>query len=204
MKPINLHPHEVRAALAGNLGLIVRPIDRVAGLGRVTCFSGSETTGYDFALRDRRDMWNEFREDDLLRLSPFGQPGDKLWGRETWGIVSSVVAAVRVPIANNYCAYRADNPNPKPLVWKPSTHMPRWASRITLETTAIAVKQVRDITEAEAMACGFERLVISPREIDGIAVHPMTGEYVDAFKAFWQRQYGDAQWAWFCSVKGAS
>jgi hypothetical protein len=203
-RPINLHPHEVRAALAGTLGLIVRPIDRVAGLGRVTCFSGSETTGYDFALRDRRDMWNEFREDGLLRLSPFGQPGDKLWGRETFRFDFDIrIESDKLTRSTWQLAYGADEPELRKVNWRPSTHLPRWASRITFETTSIAVKQVRDITEAEAMACGFERPVISPREINGIAVHPMTGEYVDAFRTFWQKQYGDAQWAWFCSVKGA-
>ena len=210
-RPVNLHAHEVRAYLAGNLGLIVRPVkDSVDFLGAggsagpewndPNCWGWEDPENpCHFLVLGR----NPTQSNETPIRSPFGQPGDKLWGRETWGIVSSVVAAVRVPIANNYCAYRADNPNPKPLVWKPSTHMPRWASRITFETTSIAVKQVRDITEAEAMACGVERIEISPREIDGIAVHPMTGTYVDAFHDWYQKQYGDAHWAWFASVKGA-
>lgn len=83
MKPINLREWEVRAIQSGAT-LLVRSIDRIPGLGKVTCFGGSETTGYDFALRDRRDMWHEFREDELLKRLPFGGPGEVLWGRETW------------------------------------------------------------------------------------------------------------------------
>lgn len=163
-RPINLHAHEVRAYLAGNLGLIVRPVkDSVDFLGAggsagpewndPNCWGWEDPENpCHFLVLGR----NPTQSNETPIRSPFGQPGDKLWGRETWGIVSSVVAAVRVPIANNYCAYRADNPNPKPLVWKPSTHMPRWASRITLEVTGLRIERLNDISEADAIAEGCD------------------------------------------------
>ena len=61
--------------------------------------------------------------------------------------------------------YRATDPTPElayedsngePTVrWKPSIHMPRWASRITLEITEIRVERVQEITEEEAISEGF-------------------------------------------------
>ena len=61
--------------------------------------------------------------------------------------------------------YRATDPTPQlayedsdgePTVrWKPSIHMPRWASRITLEITDIRVERVQEITEEEAISEGF-------------------------------------------------
>ena len=61
--------------------------------------------------------------------------------------------------------YRATDPTPdlayedsdgEPTVrWKPSIHMPRWASRITLEITDIWVERVQEITEEEAISEGF-------------------------------------------------
>ena len=61
--------------------------------------------------------------------------------------------------------YRATDPTPElsyygseeePTVrWKSSIHMPRWASRITLEITEIRVERVEEITEEEAISEGF-------------------------------------------------
>lgn len=40
--------------------------------------------------------------------------------------------------------------------WTPSTHMPRWASRLTLTVTAVKLEQLQDITEEDALAEGIE------------------------------------------------
>ena len=81
---------------------------------------------------------------------PYGKPGDRLWVRETW------LCATGEP-GPTLCHYQADGDRPEfNGLWKPSIHMFRWASRITLEITGVRVERLQDITEADAMAEGVE------------------------------------------------
>ena len=79
---------------------------------------------------------------------PYGAPGDRLWVRETWDTDGKTIA------------YRATTPetttDPEPMRWRPSIHMPRWASRLTLAVTSVRVERVQEITEADARAEGIE------------------------------------------------
>lgn len=73
-------------------------------------------------------------------LSPYGSIGDRLWVRETWGRCEGKIY------------YPADqgteNLDGADLLddfrWHPSIHMPRWASRITLEITKIGIEKIQD------------------------------------------------------------
>lgn len=65
---------------------------------------------------------------------PFGAVGDRIWVRETW-------ARYNIDQDSHDMAYRATIPEdwPESGRWRPSIHMPRWASRITLEITDCAL-----------------------------------------------------------------
>lgn len=96
---------------------------------------------------------------------PYGQPGDRLWARETWRPKSwsaeggwgeiEYAADGAVRQVEGDWSFSQAYPSSRPVTaWRPSIRMPRWASRITLEITRIRVERVQDITEADAEAEG--------------------------------------------------
>lgn len=90
---------------------------------------------------------------------PYGRVGERLWVRETWAIVPAVSddgSKHKAKGDGTGATWRADwNGNPSGFQWKPSIHMPRWASRITLEITGIRVERLNDISESDATAEGI-------------------------------------------------
>jgi len=97
----------------------------------------------------------EKHREAIVSRCPYGQPGDRLWVREAW--------------ADCKCGdfyFRADSfhgPDEKPYCpgcdknldrWRPSILMPRWASRITLEITAVRAERLQNISAKDAVAEG--------------------------------------------------
>lgn len=97
---------------------------------------------------------------------PYGHPGDRLWVRETFAIVprtayacSDGVQQVLRPDDNHDAAvFRAGWERSAPSRWRPSIHMPRWASRITLEIVSVRVERLNEISEQDAGDEGFDYL----------------------------------------------
>lgn len=92
-------------------------------------------------------------------ICPYGHPGDRLWVRERWAADMSfddlpprMLPPRGMPIYYHATAQCMD------YKWRPSIHMPRWASRTTLEITDVRVERVQDISEADAWAEGIEVL----------------------------------------------
>jgi len=98
----------------------------------------------DIAIRDVLER--------VLTLCPYGQHSDRLWVRETHYVWS----AGYMDGTGREISYRATEPD-APTTWTPSIHMPRWASRITLELTGVRVERVQEISEADAIAEGCSR-----------------------------------------------
>jgi hypothetical protein len=104
---------------------------------------------------------------------PYGQPGDRLWVKETWQHLHNDGSPLeRLPDWEKtpvHCFYRADESDPTALPvsgkWRPSIHMPCWASRITLEITEVRAERVQQISEGDAKAegCGLGCTVKSER-----------------------------------------
>ena len=133
----------------------------------------------------------------------FGIPGDRLWVRETfaapWGL------DYKFPGGESGILYRADNPKkfPDDGTWKPSIFMPRKASRITLEITAIRVQRLQEISEddAEAEGCSHDFLHSDTCANDNCAlcggVDDCEGVAVSAkenYRALWERINGKGSW----------
>lgn len=89
---------------------------------------------------------------DEVASCPYGKIGDRLWVRETW---------LRYQELFFYRATDLDLlPDPllqveNPAKWKPSIHMPRFASRINLVVTGVRVERLQDITPEDAIREGI-------------------------------------------------
>ncbi len=98
---------------------------------------------------------------------PYGKPGDLLWVRETWcqgherdadlnfvpdgdGYKSTVWYRAATPELRWYDDYERETNVP----WRPSIHMPRWASRLTLEVTGVRVERLQEISADDCRAEG--------------------------------------------------
>ena len=88
---------------------------------------------------------------------PYGSSGDRLWVRETWRChqEESGLFAVNYRADDSVVEWGPFDAEPAGFgmcdwTWKPSIHMPRWASRITLEVTAVRVERLQEIDEADA------------------------------------------------------
>ncbi|EIV6999810.1 hypothetical protein L9475_005656, partial [Klebsiella pneumoniae] len=87
---------------------------------------------------------------ELIReCCPYGVPGDRIWVRETW-------ARYNIDQNTHDIAYRATTPAdwPEEGRWRPSIHMPRWASRIVLEITDVRVERLNAISPEDAESEG--------------------------------------------------
>ena len=116
--------------------------------------------------------WSENPDNaaDHWHACPHGQPGDRLWVRETFqgplfdGDRESEYRAD--PEAFNtpeFCQYAADGGQAPEFMtmddewvcrWRPSIHMPRWASRILLEIVSVRVERLQNIGSEEIEAEG--------------------------------------------------
>lgn len=131
--------------LADNKTQTRRVADRLIKFGKVTEFGMSDTPGYDWCFRDKRMRWNDISNERLLEYCPYGQPGGRLWVKETWMPVEHDVQP---------CRYRATNPSYIGK-WKSPMFMPRRFSRVLLDITNIRIERLLEISEADAKAEGI-------------------------------------------------
>lgn len=104
-------------------------------------------------------------ESMLVARCPYGVVGDRLWVRETWcsawrtedATSGTIFAAdgVYVPGFDHPRGPHFNESNRPPLRFKPSIHLPRAASRITLEITSVRVERLQDISEYDSLAEGI-------------------------------------------------
>lgn len=121
-------------------------------------------------------------EEDWINYCPYGTPGNRLWVREAW--------AAPVLVDDDFPAeidswvmdglgwrlwYHADNSCVElkaPTIegcergrYRHARFMPRWASRITLEITAVRVERLQDISEGDARAEGYPGTEVDGKHI---------------------------------------
>lgn len=141
---------------------------------------------------------------------PFGAVGDRIWVRETFQgplvheeLFEEYSAYPEKFETPEYCEYAADG-GVRPEYcdlddnlrhgWRPSIHMPRWASRILLEITNVRVERLNSMHDVDAMREGIQNLTTCLHSDFGIpgvvnAQHP-----VRAFQLLWESIYGIDSW----------
>lgn len=126
-------------------------------------------------LHEQRPHWIDASNGHVVRC-PYGQPGDRLWVRETWCSYG------------NGPIYRADYDKYSPISdgiggpWKPSVHMPRWASRIALGIVSVRVERLQNLDDHDAMAEGADQ------------IGDCEGAFVAGFRRLWESINGPGSW----------
>lgn len=140
--------------------------------------------------------------------NPYGQVGDQLWVRETWAIASKATDLVKVYYAASekqshtefheyFPVELAKDMSPTWPKYRPSIHMPRWASRITLEITGVRVERLLDISEEDSWAEGINAVDgMFDQEIYAIAKRMGRSfeESVPTYAALWESINGVGSW----------
>lgn len=130
--------------------------------------------------------------------SPFGKAGDRLWVRETFNIgwCEKIIFKADCKGTAKDVGYEREP------IWTPSIHMPRNASRITLEVTNVRVERLQDISEDDARKEGAKGVFLGHNDPEGDDY-----TYRAAFKDLWNSVYKNWHanpWVWvidFAAVK---
>ena len=140
---------------------------------------------------------------------PYGQPGDRLWVREEFNIGRALHNCEGVADDEELWIGRMPKDDPRKQAFmsawqicyaadgcdgkmRPSIHMPRWASRLTLEITGARVERLQAISEADAIAEG-----VTAVSSGGVTLFATTGvncSAKDAYAALWESINGPGSW----------
>lgn len=210
-RPILFSAPMVRAILDGSktqTRRIVKPQPFIDEMGNF-CWNGMNF-GQDFDGPHIQAIASPLPSSRTKRVHcPYGKRGDRLWVRETWmpgydheadhenGPQVSIlyradnegrtVAAPNYELAEQWELEYSEDGDPPPS-WRPSIHMPRWASRITLEITGVRVERLRDISEANCLAEGCTG---GHGSIPGYSYNATPSEY---FQHIWTSINGAGNW----------
>lgn len=142
---------------------------------------------------------------DFESCSFFG--GLRLWVRENFYVQRSLGIEL-TEIQPIHYAVDVDRNEVEDYVRHSCIHMPRWASRITLEVTDVRVQRLQDISEEDAKAEGVEPLSMTQKEIADLQISdvspfekelfrlmgPGSFSYKATFQMFWSEIYGKGSW----------
>lgn len=164
---------------------------------------------------------------EMAKYCPYGQPGDRLAVRETWqyadwtddgypwigyqadGAKELIERGIPEEWGERLMDIWADlsreanfniDKRAADRRWRPSIHMPRWASRIKLEITAVRVERLQAISEADATAEGIVREVRDPGLGRGgrpgwrWADNEYAGSAVHGYELLWNSINGPGSW----------
>jgi len=143
----------------------------------------------------------------LIEYCPYGKVGDRLWVRETWCLVDDTefggtewidYRATPKHTTEHPAGWENEPQAENALKWKPSIHMPRWASRITLEITDIRVERLQEISFDDIYAEGIR---LEDRE--GESVANRQSAFLDLWNSIHKKEYRweDNPFVWVIGFK---
>lgn len=158
--------------------------------------------------------WSEDAEHacDFWHPCPFGAVGDRIWVRETWQAIHDSVDEFGHVEERTYAPsiskekdrywhtvyaehFGDESREDRGFPWRPSIHMPRWASRITLEITDVRVERLNAISEEDARAEGIiDGGCLNCGEPEPCGCVNPQPDATDAFAYLWQSIYGRENW----------
>jgi hypothetical protein len=152
-------------------------------------------------------QWREVR-------CPYGQPSDRLWVREAFALNHSLHYAHNNGRGTGGILYRAScDPEPTGKYacvgdrrWRSPIHMPRWASRITLEITDVRVERLQDISEDDARAEGADPVPCEPASIV-FGTYKARFRFRDGFRSAWdsingkRASWDSNPWVWVLTFR---
>lgn len=133
---------------------------------------------------------------EWMAKCPFGQPGDRLWVRETWQFEINAIGSAREE--DGPFVYAADDGYGDRRIderWRPSIHMPRWVCRLVLEITAVRVERLQVITSDDVLAEGITTRFKVADAADDLRIQ---------FRDLWNDTGGDWDsnpWVWVVEFK---
>ena len=143
----------------------------------------------------------------INRACPYGQPGDRIYVRETARSCRAYEVQGYPPSqwGNKPIWFEADGTPPgAETAWAtkatPAIHLPMFAARIWLEVTGVRVERLQDISEADALAEGARFELAS---IDSVRIGA-TASFLSGFRNIWESTGGnwDANpWVWAIDFK---
>ena len=162
-RPIILKAHEVRGILDGRQTQLRRIIKPQPDL----FFHRGDWQPDGMIWKGRRTHADQ---SGLPSQCPFGQVGDRLWARETWGINVGQECCgygqpdgygghecCGCPRTEQYPVYKSDaDAETLDGKWKSSTQMPRYFARILFEIVSVRVERLQDISDSDATAEGCQ------------------------------------------------
>jgi len=164
--PILFNGEMVLAILAGKKTQTRRAVKEMNGFHRHDYYESAYLDG---------EIWTAINDSGGREIKcPYGTPGDRLWVREGFarGCCGPIYRADCGRRVGDECWEHLRKPGQFIDVhrggWKPSIHMPRWASRITLEVVAVRVERVQEISEGDALTEGVEAWGKSANQQDDV------------------------------------
>ncbi|HHH0040679.1 TPA: morphogenetic protein [Yersinia enterocolitica] len=191
-KPILFNAEMVNAILSGRKTMTRRIISEKT----LHLFDVAASAGECHPL----ELCDERSQSYYLEFCPLSKPGDQLWVRETfqgplfdYEQMESYLEDSAKFESPEYCVYKADGNTAPEFVdaddnlhckWRPSIHMPRWASRINLLITSVRVERLQAITLGDIckeIGCGLYDF------------RPATYGF-QVWEKLWKSIYGEENW----------